>query len=138
MNDPHPPFCPCAHCTRPQAKYPLNRTRMKRQVRRDELELEMTGFRIVEKLYSQVRDLFAEVGAEALLKEALYVGHAIDIDALGEGANPKLYFVVSEQQVQGLTDAGVDNPTFLQLLGTSEVIALTPEAAEARYRKLKE
>lgn len=94
------------------------------------------GFRIVRKQYSQVRAIFAELGhPQATLDKALKEGHGIEIDH--ENEDPTLCFVVSEQQMDALKRHGVDSPTFLQMLGTSEVIARTEEEAIRKFREMK-
>lgn len=97
---------------------------------------EMMGFKVKTKLWSQVKAIFAESGASPeLLAQALKEGHGIDFDPLTE--NPMLNFIVSEEQLAILKRNGVPNPTFMQLLGTCEVIDKSQERAIQRFRQLK-
>lgn len=100
----------------------------------------MGGFNIESKLYSQVRDIMAGYNyGEGKLKAALRLGHDIDIDSMPpNGNNPRLFFTVSAEQKQALRDNKITDPTWMQILGTSEVIALSAEEAERRYREMKE
>lgn len=95
----------------------------------------LMGFKIIPKLYQSVRAIFAELGqSDTILKRALKEGQDITIDPVLN--NPTLFFVVSEQQMDGFKRAGYE-PTMLQLLGSSEVIALSEEEAERKFRSLK-
>lgn len=97
----------------------------------------MVGFKVVQKQYSQIRAIFAELGqSDTLLLRALKEGHGITFNSLTE--NPMLFFVVSQDQVEALKKNGVPAPTFLQLLGTCEVIARSEAQAVARFKALKE
>lgn len=95
----------------------------------------LLGFKVVKKQFSAVRAIFAELGqsSTALLK-ALKIGHGIEIDPVEK--DPYLYFVISQEQAEGFARAGYE-PTMLQLLGTSEVISLTEQAAIDKFRAIK-
>jgi hypothetical protein len=103
---------------------------------RKDLQLDLIGYKIVMKLYSQVRMIFAELGeSDTLLLRALRDGHGIQFNSLIE--DPMLYFVVGSDQMEALKESGAGNPTFLQLLGTCEVIDTNKERAMQRFEKLK-
>lgn len=96
----------------------------------------MVGFKVVHKEWDQVRHIFAELGKnEALLRLALKEGHGIEI---GPEENPKLYFIVSQDQMEALSRVHVHSPTWLQLLGTSECVATSEEKVIERFRAIKE
>lgn len=96
----------------------------------------LVGFKVVKKQYSALRAIFAELGqSDTALKRALKDGHGIEFDVLDD---PDIFFIVSQEQTDGLKTAGVKSPTWLQLLGTSEIAALSEEDAIARYRSMKE
>lgn len=95
----------------------------------------LMGFKVIHKLYSQVRAIFAETGqSDTMLKRALAAGHGITFDITED---PMLFFVVSDQQMTALARNGISSPTFMQLLGTCEVIATTEAEAIRRFRALK-
>lgn len=95
----------------------------------------LLGFKVVAKPFSNVRAIFAELGQSSTkLMLALKIGHGIEFDPIEE--DPTLYFVVSQEQSDGFAKAGYE-PTLLQLLGTSEVISLSEEAAIAKFRAIK-
>lgn len=97
----------------------------------------MVGFRVERKRWSQVKALFAELGqSDTALLMALKIGHGIEFDSLRQ--DPFLHFIISQDQTEGLERAGVPSPTWLQLLGSSEVVSLTHDGAVARFKALKE
>ena len=99
-------------------------------------ELELIGYKIISKSYSQVRAIFAELGtSDTELLRALKEGHGIEFDSLH--MDPVLHFVVSSQQCELLFANGIPAPTFLQILGSSEVIDLNEENAKGRFEALK-
>jgi hypothetical protein len=51
--------------------------------------------------------------------------------------NPILFFVVSEEQKMMMAKHAITSPTWLQILGTSEVIDTNEERAVQRFRQLK-
>lgn len=98
--------------------------------------LVMVGFRVVTRTWWQVKALFAETAFKTeTLIQALKEGHGIEII---DHKNPTLYFVVNEDQMEALLRHGVASPTWLQLVGTCEVISLSEEDAVARFTALKE
>ena len=113
-----------------------DRTRRYKPEEHDEKIL--VGFKVIKKRYQQVRQIFAELGqSDTALLRALKEGHGIEFDSLRQ--DPFLYFIVSQEQTEGLKRAGIESPTFLQLLGSSEVISHTSEEdAIAKYLAMKE
>ena len=100
------------------------------------MNLHRTGYRIIKKLYSQVRAIMAEHHPDPdALKKALAVGHGIDIDQI-PGGDPMLYIVADEQAAKKMADFKIPNPTLLQIIGTSRVIALTEQDAIERFEKM--
>jgi hypothetical protein len=100
------------------------------------MNLHRTGYRIIKKLYSQTRAIMAEHHPDPnALKKALAAGHDIDIDQV-PGGDPMLYIVADQQAAQKMADFKIPNPTLLQIIGTSRVIALTEQDAIDRFEKL--
>ena len=96
--------------------------------------LDLIGYNIVSKRYSQVRAIFAELGqSDTILLMALKKGHGIVID---KDQDPDLFFIVSSQQMGLMKDNNIPNPTWLQILGTSPVIATTAEDAKTRFESM--
>lgn len=97
----------------------------------------LMGFKVVSKLYSSVRRIFAELGqSDTILLRALKEGHEIEINTLIE--DPMLYFIVSQEQLEELKKIGVKSPTFLQIFGTSEIVDRTEAEAIRRFKAMKE
>ena len=69
------------------------------------------------------------------LKKALAVGHGIDIDQI-PGGDPMLFVVADQQAAKKMADFKIPNPTLLQIIGASRVIALTEQDAIDRFEKL--
>ena len=100
------------------------------------MNLHRTGYRIIKKLYSQVCAIMAEHHPDPLaLKRALAAGHGIDIDQV-PGGDPMLYIVADEQAAKKMADFKIPNPTLLQIIGTSRVIALSEQDAIDRFEKM--
>lgn len=98
--------------------------------------LDLVGYKVITKLYSQVRAIFAELGeSDTLLLRALRDGHGIEFDSLR--TDPALFFVIGSDQIEKLQEAEIDSPTFLQLMGTAEVISLVESDAIAKWKALK-
>jgi len=98
----------------------------------------MVGFKTLSKKFSTVVSIMAEVfgpETQAKLRKALEVGHGI---TFGPEDDPDLWFVVSQDQVEALKEHDIPAPTFVQLLGTCEVVGLTEESAINRFRAIKE
>jgi len=100
------------------------------------MNLHRTGYRIIRKLYSQVKAIMAEHHPDPLaLKRALAAGHGIDIDQV-PGGDPMLFIVADEQAAKKMADFKIPNPTLLQIIGTSRVISLSEQDAIDRFEKL--
>lgn len=101
------------------------------------LHLDFVGYRVICKPWSAVKAIMSEFHQDSeLLRAALKIGHGIDIDESIPGSDPMIYFVVDQQQKEKLSEYHIDNPTMLQLLGTSRCFGLTKEDAEEKFRKL--
>lgn len=102
----------------------------------DAFALRYTGYKIVSRPYSMVRDIMAEFEpSEHILREALRVGHGIEIDDATAGTL-FLHFVVDQQQLEKLKEYRIPSPTLLQLLGTSRVISTSEADATARFEAM--
>lgn len=97
------------------------------------LALELVRFRVLGKPYSKWRAIIAELGeSDTTFLIGLREIHGIGI---AKNDDPMLYVVQDTQQMREFKDGGL-NPTMLQILLTSRVIALTEEDAKARFEKL--
>ena len=97
------------------------------------MNLHRTGYRIIKKLYSQVLAIMAEHHPDPnALKKALAAGHGIDIDQV-PGGDPMLFVLVDEMMAKKLKEFRIDNPTLLQLIGTSRFVALTEEEVVRKF-----
>ena len=97
--------------------------------------LELIGFRIESKRYSQVRAIMAEMGQSDTQLLIALAKHGIKFNSL---TDPELFFTVSSEQMDSFKSHGIFNPTWFQLCGSSEVWATTREECEKAFRALKE
>lgn len=97
------------------------------------LALELVRYRVLGKPYSKWRAIVAELGeSDTAFLIALREVHGIGI---AKADDPMLYVIQDTQQMREFKDGGL-NPTMLQLLLTSRVIALSEEDAKAKFEKL--
>ena len=100
------------------------------------MNLHRTGYRIIKKLYSQVCAIMAEHHPDPLaLKRALAAGHGIDIDQV-PGGDPMLYIVDSQTAREKMKEYKIEQPTLLQIIGCSTIIALSEQGAIDRLESL--
>lgn len=96
----------------------------------------LMGFNIKKSPWSRVKHEFAKQGAtESDLRRCLHAGFGLTFGDIKD--DDLLYFVVSQEQLESLAEGGNDKPTVLQLLGTSESIALDEDACRTKFLKLK-
>ena len=69
------------------------------------------------------------------LKKALAVGHGIDIDQV-PGGDPMLYIVDSQIAREKMKEYKIEQPTLLQIIGCSTIIALSEQDAIDRFEGL--
>lgn len=101
------------------------------------LNLDFVGYRIICKPWSSVRAIMAEFHPNPdILRQALQVGHGITIDESIPGHDPMLFFIFDSEIAEKLADFRIPNPTMMQIMGTSRVIALTKEDAVAKFEAL--
>ncbi len=88
--------------------------------------------------WTKIRDIMAEASANPeRLKAALAIGHGIDVqEDINKGLNPIIFFEVDSDMAARLKQRGIDNPTMLQLIGTSRVFARTAEECSAKFEAL--
>jgi hypothetical protein len=100
------------------------------------MNLHRTGYRIIKKLYSQAKAIMAEHHPDPdALKKALAVGHSIDIDQV-PGGDPMLYIVDSQTAREKMKEYKIEQPTLLQIIGCSTIIALSEQDAVERLESL--
>ncbi len=104
----------------------------------DALALDFVGYSIMSRPWTKIRDIMAEASANPeLLKAALAIGHGIDVqEDINKGLNPIIFFEVDSDMAARLKQRGIDNPTMLQLIGTSRVFARTAEECSEKFEKL--
>lgn len=100
----------------------------------------MVGFRVASKRFSTCVNILAEampahIDTQALLRKALEVGHGI---TFGPEEDPLLWFVINQDQMDALARVGASNPTWCQIIGTTEAVELSEDAAAERFKALKE
>lgn len=89
--------------------------------------LKMVNYRVLQKPYSQVRAICAELGtSDTQLLRGLREVHQLEFDTLHD--DPMLYIVQDTAQMLEFSKAKV-NPTFLQLILTSKSIGLQEQQA---------
>jgi len=99
------------------------------------MNLDLVKFRIISKRYSQVRAIMAELGeSDTLLLRSLRDGFGIRFDSVKE--DPELFFVQDSEQMGLLRESGIGSPTWLQILGTSRMVALSQLDADRKFREL--
>ncbi len=106
------------------------------------LALELIRYRIHQRRYSQWRAIFAEMGeSDTNFLKGLKETHGLKID---KAEDPILYVTEDTQQLRTLKHEAAlmgslnFQPTMLQILLTSRVIALSEEEAKARFEKYLE
>lgn len=96
--------------------------------------IDFVHYRIVSRSYSSVAAIMAEFEADPdILPQALLIGHGIKID---RGRDPTLYIVLDSEMMQKMKDNRIDNPTLMQMIGTSRVIRLTKEKAAEDFEAM--
>lgn len=96
----------------------------------------LIGFRIDSMPYSRMSAIMAETGlSEGKFRDLLKEAHEIEIQP---GEDPEIFFVTSEEQVDMFKQHGVLKPTWLQMIGSSECMALTGADAKAKYEAMKD
>lgn len=102
----------------------------------DPLALKTTRYRILSLEYRRVAAILAEFEeSEQVLRDALRVGHQIEIDDATAPA-AVLHFIIDEDMQRKMKEYKIDNPTILQLLGTSRCVGLSEKDAAARFEAL--
>lgn len=113
----------------------MNRNTRLRQQTHDPSGYEMIQIRVISKSYSAIRAIVGELGqSDTDLLRGLSECHGVNFDSLH--VDPTLHIVVSSQQMQEFADQGV-SPTLLQLILTSEMIALDYDEAIQKWRDKK-
>lgn len=104
----------------------------------DALALDFVGYSILSRPWSSIRAIMAEfcVNPE-VLKAALRTGHGVDVQPdIDNGLNPIIFFEVDSDMRERLRERRIDNPTMLQLIGTSRVFARTAEECSEKFEAL--
>ena len=102
----------------------------------DKHALTLTRYRVIKLPWSAVKGIMAEFDqSEQLLRDALRTGHQLEIDDT-DGKDPDLFFIVDSQQKEKLAEYRIPNPTLLQVIGTSRVIATSENDARKRFEQL--
>lgn len=102
----------------------------------DQIALQLTGYRVVNKTWAQVKAIMSEFDmSEANLRQALKDGHGIEIDDTPRAVN-MLYFVIDQQMQEKLKEYRIESPTMLQLLGTSRAVGVSEKDAAEKFTAL--
>lgn len=104
----------------------------------DTLSIDFVGYSIMSRPWSSIKNIMAEfcVNPE-VLKAALRLGHGIDVqEDIDKGLNPILFFEIDSEMAERLKKRGVDNPTMLQLIGTSRAFGRTAEECSEKFERL--
>lgn len=104
----------------------------------DQHALDFVGYSILGRPWTSIRDIMAEANSDPyLLMAALAIGHGLDVqEKINAGLNPMIYFEIDSDMATRWKFRGVDNPTLLQLIGTSRVFAWTAEEASEKFETL--
>lgn len=100
----------------------------------DPLALELVRYRILGKPYSKWRAIIAETG-ESDTAFLICLNRQWNI-VVNKAEDTTLFITQDTQQMRLLAEQGVANPTLLQILLTSKVIALSEEEAKDQFEKL--
>ena len=99
------------------------------------MKLDLLKYRVEHKCYSQIRAVMAELGeSDTMLLRALKEGHGLEFDSLTN--DPELYFTIDSQQKDGLRNAGITHPTWIQLIGSSQCWAFTEAECKRRFEEM--
>lgn len=104
----------------------------------DTISLDFVGYSILSRPWTSIRDIMAEASANPeLLKAALAIGHGLDVqDKINQRLNPLIFFETDSDMAARLKQRGIDNPTMLQLIGTSRCFAFSAEECSAKFEAL--
>lgn len=104
----------------------------------DALALDFVGYSILSRPWSSIKAIMAEfcVNPE-VLKAALRIGHGMDVqERIDRGENALIFFEIDSDMKARLEQRGIDNPTLLQLVGTSRAFGFTAEECSEKFEAL--
>lgn len=99
-------------------------------------KLDLIGFRIECMRYSRIRAIMAEMGQSDTALLIALAKHGVKFNSVKE--DPELFFSISSEQKDSFAQHGILNPTWFQLIGTSECLSLSRDECERAFRELKE